>query len=211
MLDDQVSAWQALSRMNPLVLSLTGSNGELQDVEINLEVAAFNFGVNELALKFGLGQTQADGYNATALSQLLGDDLNVGAKPGGWVGEYLAQDTTTENADRVVALSRQLKEIWAAKAHNRDGGEPYKAAERVAMLAYEIGAVPCWNCKSGKDRTGMLGAELYRAAVEKDQKMVLSPPGSPLTTDSQKLLQQALLHGGHLEVQDTTLERRATR
>jgi phosphatidylinositol-4,5-bisphosphate 4-phosphatase len=201
MLDDQMGAWQELGRTKPLVLSLMGGDGKLQEVKINLDVAAFNFGVNELALKFGLGHAQSDGYNATALGQLLGADLKAAAKPGGWVGEYLAQTPKPENAARVEALSRQLKEIWADKAHHRDGGEPYKAAERVAMLACEIGAVPCWNCKSGKDRTGMLGAELYKAVVKSHQNSELSAPGSQLTVGDQQLLQQALLHGGNMEVQ----------
>jgi phosphatidylinositol-4,5-bisphosphate 4-phosphatase len=68
------------------------------------------------------------------------------------------------------------------------------------MLAFEIGAVPCWNCKSGKDRTGMLDVELKREAVALHQNSELAP-GSPLTDDHQRLLQQALLYGGNFEVQ----------
>ncbi|VVO48113.1 type III secretion system effector inositol phosphate phosphatase [Pseudomonas fluorescens] len=201
MLNDQVNAWRDLGRVQPLVLSLMGDDGELRDVKIRLQVAAFNFGVNELALKFYLGQTQSDGFNATAMNQLLGDDLRLIAKPGGWVGEYLAREPKPDNVDRVWLLSLQLKDIWADKSHNRDGGEPYKAAMRAALLAFEIGAVPCWNCKSGKDRTGMLDAELKREAVALHQKGGLSAPGSPLTKDDQRLLQQTLLHGGNMEVQ----------
>jgi phosphatidylinositol-4,5-bisphosphate 4-phosphatase len=201
MLDDQINAWRELGRERPLVLSLMGADGELHDVKINLEVAAFNFGVNELALKFHLGHTQSDGFNATAMNQLLGNDLRVVAKPGGWVGEYLAREPKPDNADQVLLLSVQLKDIWADKSHNRDGGEPYKAAMRAALLAFEIGAVPCWNCKSGKDRTGMLDAELKREAVAMHQKSGLSTPGSQLAPEDQRLLQQALLRGGNMEVQ----------
>lgn len=201
MLDDQVYAWRELGREQPLVLSLMGDDGELHDVKINLEVAAFNFGVNELALKFHLGHAQSDGFNSTAMNQLLGDDLRVVAKPGGWVGEYLAREPKPNNVDSVLLLSFQLKDIWANKSHNRDDGEPYKAAMRAALLAFEIGAVPCWNCKSGKDRTGMLDAELKREVVAMHQKGGLSAPGSKLTQGDQRLLQQTLLHGGNMEVQ----------
>lgn len=51
------------------------------------------------------------------------------------------------------------------------------------MLAYEIGAVPCWNCKSGKDRTGMLDAEIKREAINYHQGYRLSKPGAKLTNE----------------------------
>ncbi|VVO61528.1 inositol phosphate phosphatase SopB [Pseudomonas fluorescens] len=201
MLNDQIGAWKALCQARPLVLSLMGGDGKQHTVRVNLEVAAFNFGVNEFALKFHFGHTQADCHNTIALHQLLGEDLRRSVSPGGWVGEYLNRDPKPANAKRVELLSDQLKAVWAAKAHNRDGKEPYKAAQRAAMLAFEIGAVPCWNCKSGKDRTGMLDVELKREAVALHQNRGLIAPGSRLTKDQQRLLQQALLHGGNSEVQ----------
>lgn len=201
MLDDQVAAWRELSQEQPLLLTIMDAAGEPRTVRIKLDVAALNFGVNELALKFQLGHAQADAYNAAALQQLLGRDLGVKAEPQGWVGEYLARDPKPKNAERVRILSRQLKEIWAAKTHRHDGGEPYKAAQRAALLAHEIGAVPCWNCKSGKDRTGMLDVELKREVVAIHQGKGLATPGERLTSDEQQLLQQILLHGGNGEVQ----------
>lgn len=201
MLNDQMRAWHTLSQEKPLTLSLMGQDGKQQDVRIKLEVAAFNFGVNELALKFHLGLRQSDGYNEVALHQLLGKDLSVGTAPGGWVGEYLARSPSPGNADRVLQLSYQLQSIWTNKSHHHDGGEPYKAAQRAAMLAFEIGAVPCWNCKSGKDRTGMLDAEIKREAVRWHQHEAPSIPGSPLTKEEQTLLQQVLLRGGNAEIQ----------
>ncbi|PXX54015.1 phosphatidylinositol-4,5-bisphosphate 4-phosphatase [Pseudomonas sp. LAMO17WK12:I10] len=202
MLRDQMLAWRELCQSRPLVLSLMGGDGERHAVRINLDVAAFNFGVNEFALNLHFGHAQADGYNATALRQLLGDDLRVRAKPGGWVGEYLGRVPAPANADRVRLLSHQLKEIWASRAHHQDAGEPYKAAQRAAMLAFEIGAVPCWNCKSGKDRTGMLDVEIKREAAVWHQGYGPSAPGSRLTTDHQQLLHKVILNGGNKELQE---------
>lgn len=82
------------------------------------------------------------------------------------MGDYLSQHPSAENAQKVRTLSQQLKAIWANKTHHHDGGEPYKAALHVALLANEIGAMPCWNGKSGKDRTGMLDAEIKRETVK---------------------------------------------
>lgn len=115
------------------------------------------------------------------------------------VGDYLK--TQPANALKVKELAQQLMQILSRNSHHRDGGEPYKAAQRVTMLAYEIGAVPCWNCKSGKDRTGMLDAEIKREAISQHQGQPLSLPATPLDEKNQQLFQQVLLNGGNNEIQ----------
>ncbi|MFT8210154.1 MAG: inositol phosphate phosphatase SopB [Symbiopectobacterium sp.] len=210
MMDDQMNAWRVLGSQQPLLVPLRDSLGNVYHASVNLSVAAFNFGVNEFALIGNMGWKQADRYNEVALKTLLGDDLSVTAPPRGWVGDYLSKHSTTENAQKVRILSQQLKAIWANKTHHSDGGEPYKAALRVSLLAHEIGAMPCWNCKSGKDRTGMLDAEIKREAVKMHQHEIgllkqtssVSVPGSSLDRDEQKRLQTILLHGGNKEVQE---------
>lgn len=211
MMDDQMQAWTLLSQQQPLQVPLRNAQGHIYYASVNLNVAAFNFGVNDLALfpiaKFGW--TQADGYNEVAMKTLLGDDLSVTAPPKGWVGDYLSQHPAAGNAQKVRMLSQQLKAIWAKKSHHDDGGEPYKAALRVALLANEIGAMPCWNCKSGKDRTGMLDAEIKREAVKMHQhdtgvvkqSIPVSSPGRSLDKTEQQLLRTILLHGGNEQVQ----------
>jgi phosphatidylinositol-4,5-bisphosphate 4-phosphatase len=199
MLDDQMNAWQALSKTSPVSLSIRGENGKLQEVKVNLGVAAFNFGVNELALQFGMGWSASDKHNAKALEQLIGGNAKTGAPPGGMVGAYLKSNPA--NAAKVLELTQQLQQIMANNAHHRDSGEPYKAPQRIAMLAYEIGAVPCWNCKSGKDRTGMLDAEIKREAISHHQGQPLSQPGKPLDANNKKIFQQVLIGGGNHEIQ----------
>ncbi|MBG6247862.1 inositol phosphatase [Candidatus Symbiopectobacterium endolongispinus] len=209
MMDNQMQAWAQLSQQQPLQVPLRDAQGNIYHASVNLNVAAFNFGVNEFALIGNMGWKQADGYNEAALKTLLGDDLSVTAPPKGWVGDYLSQHPTAENAQKVRTLSQQLKAIWANKTHHRDGGEPYKAALRVALLANEIGAMPCWNCKSGKDRTGMLDAEIKRETVKMHQHdtgvmkqaFSVSLPGHSLDSAEQQLLQTILLHGGNKKVQ----------
>ncbi|MEG3127261.1 inositol phosphate phosphatase SopB [Pantoea cypripedii] len=146
-----------------------------------------------------MGQSASDKYNAAAFNQLLGQNLDPSAPPGGMVGEYLKAHP--ENREKVLELCQQLKEIYNKKSHHYDGGEPYKAAQRMAMLAYEIGAVPAYNCKSGKDRTGMLDAEIKREVVSQYQGRPLSKPGNPLNEYDKKLFQKVLVSGGNAEVQ----------
>ncbi|MGL5102686.1 MAG: inositol phosphate phosphatase SopB [Plesiomonas sp.] len=200
MLRDQIQAWQTLNQSgSPLTLDIKDTGGNLRKVKIAFEVAAFNFGVNELSLKFGLGNKTSDNYNHPALRQLLGKDLKPESAPGGWVGEYLSKNP--ENAGRVKELSQQIKTIWQNKSHHSDNGEPYKLAQRVTMLANEINSIPCWNCKSGKDRTGMLDVEIKREAISLHQGNPLSKLRKSLDQNGKWLLQQVLLNSGNLEVQ----------
>lgn len=199
MQEDQIMAWQSLSGQSPVILTVRGESGEERQVKVNLQVVALNFGVNELTLKFGLGQSASDKNNDQALKVLLGSDLKSTSPLGGMVAEYLKNKP--ENSQKVMELSQQLKQILENKSHHSDGGEPYKAAQRVTMLAYEIGAVPCWNCKSGKDRTGMLDAEIKREVVSQHQGQPLSKPNASLSDNNKNIFQKVLINGGNLEVQ----------
>ncbi|ECD5486004.1 type III secretion system effector inositol phosphate phosphatase [Salmonella enterica subsp. enterica serovar Brijbhumi] len=200
MVEDQMRAWQSLTQPGKMIhLKIRNKDGELQTVKIKPEIAAFNVGVNELALKLGFGLKTSDSYNVEALHQLLGNDLRPEAKPGGWVGDWLAQ--YPDNYEAVNILARQIKDIWKNNLHHKDGGEPYKLAQRLAMLANEIDAVPAWNCKSGKDRTGMMDSEIKRETISLHQTHTLNAPGSLPDRSGQEIFQKVLLNSGNLEIQ----------
>ncbi|EEB1958664.1 type III secretion system effector inositol phosphate phosphatase [Salmonella enterica] len=200
MVEDQMRAWQSLTQPVKMIhLKIRNKDGELQTVKIKPEIAAFNVGVNELALKLGFGLKTSDSYNVEALHQLLGNDLRPEAKPGGWVGDWLAQ--YPDNYKVVNILARQIKDIWKNNLHHKDGGEPYKLAQRLAMLANEIDAVPAWNCKSGKDRTGMMDSEIKRETISLHQTHTLNAPGSLPDRSGQEIFQKVLLNSGNLEIQ----------
>ncbi|MFS1538408.1 MAG: inositol phosphate phosphatase SopB [Candidatus Phlomobacter fragariae] len=199
MVRDQIKAWEALSNQQKMTLRIRDKQGQIQNVKIVLEVSAFNFGVNELALKFGLGNSASDIYNSIAMQKLLGDDFEPNSTPGGWVGDYLKENP--DNADKVLELSKQIKTIWKHKLHHVDKGEPYKASKRLAMLAYEIKAVPCWNCKSGKDRTGMLDSEIKQEVISYHQRIKLSKLGSPYGGINNELIKEVFTKSGNQEVQ----------
>ncbi|EAQ2105145.1 type III secretion system effector inositol phosphate phosphatase [Salmonella enterica subsp. arizonae] len=200
MVEDQMRAWQSLTQPGKMIhLKIRNKDGELQTVKIKPEVAAFNVGVNELALKLGFGLKASDRYNIEALHQLLGNDLRPEARPGGWVGNWLAQ--YPDNYEVVNILARQIKDIWKNNLHHKDGGEPYKLAQRLAMLANEIDAVPAWNCKSGKDRTGMMDSEIKREVISFHQTHTLNAPGNLPDRSGQEIFQKVLLNSGNLEIQ----------
>ncbi|MGL4861237.1 MAG: inositol phosphate phosphatase SopB [Enterobacteriaceae bacterium] len=201
MLDEQVAAWRTLCQQKqPVSLQIRNAQGEIVTAKVNLQVLTFNFPVNEMALKFSFGLRRSDRLNQEGLTTLLGKNLSPGAPVAGWVGDYLR--TNPPNTQLVMLLVRQIKEILAKKSHHSDGGEPYKLALRVILLSHEIGAIPAWNCKSGKDRTGMLAAELQRLMISLQLGDTVNEPDSPLSEEQRAIFHQVLLNGEHLEIQE---------
>jgi hypothetical protein len=65
-----------------------------------------------------------------------------------------------------LELTRQISEIRHEGAHRNAGTEPYKMPTRLAVLADLLGVKVAFNCKSGKDRTGELDAEIKHMKTE---------------------------------------------
>ena len=209
-LQDQFEAWEWLAQKDPLILTIRDAEGQLKDVKIDLQVIKFNSGVNEFALTLGHGpltfingHRYADKYNQQSLVQLLGHDFleKSSAVVGGGVGEYLGQATDSKNIGLIKQLADEIKEIWVKKLHHQDGGDPYKLARRIVFLSYLIKVIPCYNCKSGKDRTGWLDAEVKMMAAILHHTGKLTPLGQSITQDEQQLLRQISLQSGNLDIQ----------
>lgn len=56
--------------------------------------------------------------------------------------------------------------MFNSKMHHPEGTDAYKFISRLLMLADFIEAVPHFNCKSGKDRTGEADASVKALACE---------------------------------------------
>lgn len=198
-LEDQIYSWNELSN-KVIELEVVDKSGNCQKIKVKPEIIPFNFGVNELSLKFKIGQKKSDSINLEGLKILLGDGFCNSTDPQGWVGKYLADNP--KNKSVVLQLVQQIKEIWEAKAHNTDESDPYKMARCIVLLTYEIGIIPAWNCKSGKDRTGFLDGEVKREVIKLHQNESVTPWGA-LGSEDQKLLQKVLLNSGNLQIQES--------
>ena len=66
----------------------------------------------------------------------------------------------------IKELSDQIEGIWEDGSYLEAGNEPYKLASRVALLSHLLGGGTVFNCKSGKDRTGQLDAEVKFLAFQ---------------------------------------------
>ena len=106
-----------------------------------------------------------------------------------------------EKKDRLIdILSKQCHDIFYSGTHYKDN-DVYKLTSRMSLLAHQIGMVSMYNCKSGKDRTGMQDAETKFLAMHFDEYESIPEPGKKLTPEQKKLFAQAVLHTGNLEVQ----------
>ena len=100
-----------------------------------------------------------------------------------------------------MTLYTQCHNILVLKTERSDSHDAYKLAARLAVLSQLIGRVPCYNCKSGKDRTGEMDVEckFLAALIARGEK--IPKPGAKLTEAQKGLFRAIALQGGNFEVQ----------
>lgn len=104
----------------------------------------------------------------------------------------------------IEGLDRQIKEIMTAtddRSHRKAGHEPYKLVSRLNMLAHEIGAVPMFNCKSGKDRTGQADVEVKDLYAHYAMTGTLREVNHARNERENKNLATLFMQGGGLQIQ----------
>ncbi|MDR3317414.1 MAG: hypothetical protein LBS71_01250 [Puniceicoccales bacterium] len=83
------------------------------------------------------------------------------------VGKFLKLKTVSDEDKKVVVqLAHQIADIWQSGKYATDGSEPYAMPARIALLSYKLGLSTTFNCKSGKDRTGVANIEINNLAAE---------------------------------------------
>ncbi len=214
-MEEQIAAWVSLKPvpgedfirhtvMDP-------DTGKPQIIRIKLDVLPFNFGVNEGAVegKFGMSSERdlvsgwgfARATNEASLSKLFGQ-LDTHGVLGGKVGEFLARhDVSQQDKETVKALSNQIRNMWANGSHMHGGNDPYKMVARLAVLTHKIDGVPLWNCKSGKDRTGMLDVEAKFLAARIELTGEVPKPDTELTEQEKQMYRIFIQDTGNLEIQ----------
>jgi hypothetical protein len=192
MLMDQTAAWDTVSQRG-VTFQYKG-----QQIRVRPHILTFNVGVNEGAVKMsGIAPNKAGGWDAS-------DRMNKRAF------EALDRDVTAFINDKTkdgnmraaaLTLYTQCRNIIILKRERSDGHDAYKLAARLAVLNHLIGKVPCFNCKSGKDRTGEMDVEckFLSALIARGEK--IPAPGAELTAEQKGLFRAIALQGGNFEVQ----------
>ena len=168
-----------------------------QHIRIEPQILKFNFGVNAGAVSWlGVVKPLSGGWD-------ISDTMNAPAFEGlrGQVEEFIQQHPGTKEAEAARTLLEQCRRIFAAGGEHKDNHDAYKLASRIAVLSHLIGNMPCWNCKSGKDRTGQMDVESKFLATLIARGEPIPEPGAPLTPAQQGLFRAIALEGGNFEVQ----------
>ena len=132
------------------------------------------------------------------------------AEPGsateaGLRGEIAAaserMQTLQGNARTLTQAASHIKEIWESRDYRSDGGDPYKMVSRLALVSHLMGETPLFNCKSGKDRTGQLDAEVKFLATVADNREGRIPLPNQAMRGWRSARSDFTLNTGNLEMQ----------
>ena len=192
MLMDQSAAWESVEQ-NGVEFQFKG-----RTVKIRPRILKFNFGVNEGAINkvFRLTPNMFGGWDISkqmnrAAIAVLGEEVNA----------FLHSDADQRTKDAALTLFDQCQRVLDNKAERKDSHDAFKVAARIAVLSNLIGKVPCWNCKSGKDRTGQMNVECKFLATLIARGEPIPEPGKRLSKEHQTLLRSIALEGGNFEIQ----------
>ena len=143
----------------------------------------FNFGVNvqhfSSLFKPIINHTKCDQQNDESFRNLFGDlklfggqqneqkiDGHYAFNEDSLIGKKLAESGLNSNTkEQILSLADQIIDI----CHSDKNGvktNPYALPSRVAMLTNLLGYATSYNCKSGKDRTGIMAIELENLAAK---------------------------------------------
>jgi hypothetical protein len=103
--------------------------------------------------------------------------------------------------DAVVALKRQIQQMWQDKSYRQAGNEPYKMVSRLVVLGSILGIKPIFNCKSGKDRTGETDAEAKYLAARIARGIGVHEPDAELSGAEFRNRYAFVTGSGNLEMQ----------
>ena len=143
----------------------------------------FNFGINEIHYNKILPIDDMRSENLKSFEKLFGNELpsekskNIFNKKslndindsswldklGGKVGDYIKNnliDKESIDYKKIKNLSKQILYIWHTTYGHGNGKNPGAIQSRLLALMNLIGYPVSFNCKSGKDRTGILAAEV---------------------------------------------------
>lgn len=232
MQQEQVEAFATLEALlaRGECLDIRDAEGKVHSVRVNLETAHFNFGVNPLSLKrlgekehnygrkglakrfiglHGQAWQQAPKYNIQALQTLIGPfDQPEPWQPGGWVADFLDRPEVDSQEKRIVRqLARQIRALYQTEDYKTEGEDAYKMVSRIILLAYKVGAIPHFNCKSGKDRTGEADASVKRLAAEVAALGYVPDPWAPVSREEQLRTQICAWKTGNMELLQQNVNR----
>ena len=207
MLKAQTEAYQSLNGQE-IEVQVKDKNDNPVTVKIKRAITTFNYGVNwggvgGLSSLFG-GWGESKDMNAKGLVSLNAFANKTLSELETKISQNVGSPETQSlqnKAKAIRTLLRQINNIDQQKTYSSDGHEAYKMASRIAVLTNLLGGVPAWNCKSGKDRTGMMDVECKFLATLVALGEEIPQPGAQLNAEQKLLYRNLLLQSGNHEMQ----------
>ncbi|MDR1435362.1 MAG: hypothetical protein LBI77_03070 [Puniceicoccales bacterium] len=196
---NQMETFQKLAKESPLELQIPTPGGK--PVYVKFEYIGFNYGVN--LQQFHLPPTVVKNLtkeNAAAMEIFLGNSKSIAEKNfhpktfedidleqekelfgDSEVGKFLNSGASDAEKKIVVQLAHQIADILESGKYKTDESEPYALPARLVLLSEKLGLSTTYNCKSGKDRTGIASIEINHLATEIEMNGGIVPePYHPL-------------------------------
>ncbi len=176
------------------LLSLRGQHtlqfkgpSEAFDLRVNVQIIPFNFPPHPKSLLTG------SGFGRIATER----NLQSLQKMNFLAGSYLKSNTAGRNSGQINFLLSEVTDIFESGAYRLADHDPLKINSRLANLAFKLGYEVHFNCRSGKDRTGMFDAEAKFQAIRLASSDSRPPAWDlPITPDESKLLFELAAVGG---------------
>jgi phosphatidylinositol-4,5-bisphosphate 4-phosphatase len=220
--DEQLKALRAFHQTTQEIkVTWPNSAGvmETRSVMAKFDIIAMNFGVNAQGFKFAQDNREPLARleerknqfvkDATAQTVKLREDALAAALPQ--VGMGRSRDRLAAKVvypPEYYELTRQVglvEELWTRIKTGQGDTSSYEMSSQILNLGNLIGSNAHFNCKSGKDRTGLqdseakfMAQELYQASTAKDLKPYKIASTEPERTEK---LQTMLFAAGNLEMQ----------
>ncbi len=114
--------------------------------------------------------------------------------------EEMPKDQSTP-LGAALELTRQIAAIQREGSYRKAGTEPYKMPTRLAVLAELVGVKVAFNCKSGKDRTGELDAEIKHFMLQMALTGKVPSPDRERTAEESRQFHEVLTNSGNFDMQ----------
>ncbi len=169
---------------NPFETTINTKNGP-KSIWLKLEKPILvNFGTNiQHYAMHGALVTSSNKQNQEAFNTLFGESLleqylenysknkkyqlrSSDFKENGQIGQWILDENNQNQVDykvklkKIINLSNQILFLWCSTNKKGSSSNPAAIQTRLAALMYLIGYPVSFNCKSGKDRTGEVAAEI---------------------------------------------------
>ncbi len=209
-----VSGWDDVAPMNDQALArLIGAGGPATPEEARARFERSLLGPRVLALhaQADLAASKVPELMERTASSMLSDELDESGtsermRTRAALGPLIDATATHAVAARQRAtlaqeLLDQVREMHRDGSYRTAGKEPYKMPARLALLGHMLGLKIAFNCKSGKDRTGELDAEVKHLRLQMELTGHVPHYERDRTPVERDHFHEVLTHSGNFEMQ----------